>query len=97
MSEPTKTRLAHALRTAGFEELANRAEQGEFSDFESPHALPKIELVGALSSIYKNYGLPTETCQKAHNIAQAVMRGEYDDTKEESEAWLAKINTAKRK
>lgn len=85
--ESTKSKLAHALRAAGFEQLANRAEQGEFSDFEGPHAVPKVELVGELSRIYKNPVIASVVCQKAHVIAQQVMRGEFDDTKEEAEAW----------
>jgi hypothetical protein len=87
MMESTKVRLAHALRSAGFEQLANRAEQGEFSDYEGPHITPKVELVGELSKIYKNNSLAAATCQMAHNIASQVMRGEFDDTEEEARAW----------
>lgn len=87
VKEPTKIKLAHALRSAGFEQLANRAELGEFSDFEGPHALPKVELVGELGKIYKNPSIAADICQKAHVIALQVMRGEFDETKEEAEAW----------
>jgi hypothetical protein len=87
MSEPTKALLANALRAAGLGSLADRAATGEFSDFESEHELPKLELIGALSKIYKNGNISAGVCQRAHAIAQAVMRGEWDDTADEAEAW----------
>jgi hypothetical protein len=87
MAEPTKLRLARMLRDNGFPVLAERAEEGEFSDFESDHALPKIELVGLLADIYKHSPDP-KRCQRAYDLAQMVMEGEFDETKEEGEEWF---------
>jgi len=87
MTEPTKLRLAHALRSAGFEALANRAETGEFSDFDSPHATPKIILARELAKIYQNYSLTSPVMAAAARIAVEVKDGKWDDSKEEAEAW----------
>lgn len=74
--EPTKARLARVLREADLVELAALAERGQFSDFESPHDLPKVELVKALQKA------------KRMDLAQRVMGGEFDDSREEAEAWF---------
>jgi len=84
--ETTKLRLAIRLQEIS-EELAKRAEAGEFSDFESDHALPKIELVGCLNRIYKDSG-NLKRAQLAHNLAREVMEGKWDETKEEAEEWF---------
>lgn len=78
MTEPTKVRLARELQKAGFEAFAVRAESGEFDDYESPHATPQVALVVALNAI--------DTAE-AHAFAKRVIRGEFDGTKEEGEAW----------
>lgn len=76
-STPTKERLALALEAAGFAILAARARTGEFSDFESPHAMSKVTLVHAL----RQEGPTGKT------LAQRVIAGEFDDTEEESRTW----------
>lgn len=73
----TKERLAQALHAAGLFDLEKRARAGEFSDFESEHATPQMELVHALQT----------RGQAAHAFAARVMDGEFDDTTEEAEAW----------
>jgi len=73
----TKERLAQKLHSLGLLELERRARQGEFSDFEGPHATPKVVLVQELTGI-----------TNAAELRQQVMDGEYDDTKEEAEAWF---------
>ncbi len=75
--ELTKERLAEALDEAGFPDLSTRARTGEFSDFEGPHATPKVELVTELLKM-TNGGV----------FAKRVIAGEFDDTREESEAWF---------
>lgn len=84
--ETTKLRLAIALRGIS-DELIERAEAGEFSDFESEHATPKVVLVGCLSAIYKS-STNLKRAQAAYNLARDVMEGKYDETKEEAEAWF---------
>jgi hypothetical protein len=81
----TKLRLAIRLQEVS-SDLAKRAETGEFSDFESNHAVPKIVLVGLLNDIYKSTA-NLKRGQMAYNLAREVMEGKWDDTKEEAEAW----------
>lgn len=76
----TKDFLAQELRTAGLEDLAKRAETGEFHDFESPHAMPEMMLVGELAAI----GTP-----EADALRRRVINGDFDANYEESEAWAA--------
>lgn len=80
MSEPTKEKLAAALRAEGFVALAERAHAGEFDDFESEeHDLPKVALVAALLAL---------DTPAAERFAARVTDGEFDNTREEAEAWL---------
>ena len=81
---PTKERLAQKLHSLGLLDLEKRCRDGEFSDFESKHACPKIELVGALKG---HYGDPPYS-EPAFRLAQEVMEGKWDDTKEEADAWF---------
>ncbi len=76
MSEPTKERLARTLREAGLEDLAQRAAAGEFDDYESPHAMPQLELILEL-------GKRDQT-----ELIDRVSEGEFDGTLEESQAWF---------
>jgi len=84
--QTTKLRLVIRLMEIS-EDLAKRCESGEFSDYESNHACPKIELVGCLSKIYKNT-TNLKRGQLAYNLAQEVMEGYWDETREEAEAWF---------
>lgn len=77
MPEPTKVHLARALQEAGFPDLAARATNGEFDDYEAVHALPKLVLVTAL---YQR-GQPGKV------FGERVKAGEFDNTKEEAQAW----------
>jgi hypothetical protein len=75
----TSERLANRLREVGLLELSDRARQGEFSDFESPHAMPKMILLRELH----RFPFPP-----ARAITQEVANGDYDDTKEEADIWF---------
>ena len=75
---PTKERLAQRLRSLGLFDLEDRARKGEFSDFESEHATPKVQLVFALRS----------RGDEAIKLAIEVQNGDWDDTDEEAEAWF---------
>lgn len=79
---PTKERLAQALHAVGLFDLEKRARTGEFSDFEGPHAMPKVELARELG---KYNTAPQDTLVR--KLRQRVMDGDFDDTKEEGEAW----------
>lgn len=87
MKLPTRLRLAAALREAAaqaqpqnaakYEAFAQRAETGEFDDFADTHVCPIMQLYGELTSA----GFT--------KFAARVRDGEFDATKEESDAWAA--------
>jgi hypothetical protein len=76
MSTPTTERLALALEAAGAPaEMIQRARAGYYDDFKSPLAMPETQLLADARAA----GLET--------IAQGVLAGEWDATKEESDEW----------
>jgi hypothetical protein len=80
MADPisTKERLAAALREAGAPSgMVKRAEAGAYDDYESDSATPIADLIAHA----REYGL--------EDIAQRAMRGEFDGSKEEADAWAA--------
>lgn len=82
MSEkPTWERLAEALFEAGFSELGARARRGEFDDFRSPHAFPKIELVRLL----------VKRGQRGRDFTERIKAGEFDNTEREADAWAQSL------
>lgn len=80
MSEslPTKERLARAMEQAMCPvPLIAAARAGRYDDYESDLAMPLVELVGELRALGQ------------HALAERVVAGEFDGTKEESDAWAA--------
>jgi hypothetical protein len=85
MSTPTKLRLATALREAAvqaqphnaakYEAFAKRAETGEFDDYADTYTCPITQLYTELMAAGFN------------KFAARVANGEFDATKEESDAW----------
>ena len=78
MSEPTKLRLAATLREHGLNEMAACAADGYYDDFESPLALPILQLVQDLRARGRQF----------YDLAERAMGGEWDGTLEESSAWF---------
>jgi hypothetical protein len=76
----TKDRLAKALREADMPAMADLAETGLYDDFLSSLDLPQLALMKALDSV----GTPAAAAIRAR-----VINGEFDATKEESDAWAA--------
>lgn len=73
----TKEKLAEDLRKANApDDMVQRALQGYYDDYESPLATPIHRLVNDAIE----WGLM--------DIANKARNGDYDGTKEESEAWL---------
>lgn len=73
----TKERLATELEKAGAPEwMIKNARNGQYDDFESGHAAPITRLVEDAHSV------------RLHDIAARAVDGEFDSTKEESEAWF---------
>lgn len=85
MIETTKLKLAIRLQKIS-PDLAKRAEAGEFSDFESEQAMPKVLLVQLLRGVASSSS-NLKRISEATKLAREVMDGEWDDTKEEAEAW----------
>lgn len=75
----TKDKLAAAILDVATEHrhyrMADKAAQGYYDDYLSPLATPCVQLVKDA----RQFGL--------HTIAERAMAGEFDGTKEESEAW----------
>ena len=81
--QPSSEKLAQALEATkipGLELLAARARRDEFHDFVGPHAMPQHVLVDELRKVGG---------RAAKDIANRVIKGEFDATKEESDAWIA--------
>jgi len=84
--EKTKLRLAIRLQEISHE-LAERAEEGEFSDYESDYATPKVRLVGCLRAISKTT-TNLKRKQLADILESEVIGGDWDETREEAEEWF---------
>lgn len=76
MTEPTKHRLAAVLRERGLLDMALKAAQGVYDDYESELATPCVQLVTDLKAA------------GANDLAARAMNGEWDGTTAESEAWF---------
>lgn len=74
----TKDKLAVELSKIDQLDLAAKAAAGYYDDFLSPLALPCMQLVADLAKA----GTPA-----ALALRQRAMDGEFDCSKEESEAW----------
>ena len=74
----TKDFLAQEPRTAGLDEMADRAASGWYHDFLSPLDLPCQQLETDLRAI----GTPAAMALRARHL-----NGEFDASSEESEEW----------
>jgi hypothetical protein len=78
MTEPTTEILARALEEVNApQEMIYKARAGYYDDYKSPLAMPEMQLLKDA----RMYGL--------ESIAQGVIAGKWDGTKEESDAWAA--------
>lgn len=78
MTEPTSETLALALEEAGAPpDMIRRAREDYYHDFQSPLAMPEMQLLADA----RHHGLTS--------IAEGVMEGRWDASKEESDAWAA--------
>lgn len=76
----TKDMLAAALRAADLPAMADQAATGFYHDFLSPLDIPEMQLLHDLAKV----GTPA-----AIALRNRVMDGEFDASKEESDAWAA--------
>lgn len=83
MTIPTTERLARALEEKldlplpGLRDMIRKARDGYYDDFKSPIAMPCLQLYSDLQAL----GLG--------EMAARAANGEWDATKEESDAWAA--------
>lgn len=75
---PTSEKLAKALEEAGLNDMAQKAREGYYDDFKSPLTAPIIQLVEDLHAVGGQ-----------ENLIELAKLGEFDATKEESDAWFA--------
>lgn len=76
----TKDKLAQELRNIGLEGMAAFAEQGKYDDYLSDSATPINDLVNELAKVGSVEALA---------LRRRAIDGEFDATKEESDAWAA--------
>jgi hypothetical protein len=74
---PTHERLARHLEWRGAKHLADNARKGWYSEFNSFHPTPKLLLLTHLKKA------------ALFDVAKHVLAGEYDDSKQEADAWAA--------
>lgn len=87
---PTKVRLAEEMRLCAvqdpsraelFEALAKKADAGDYDDYESESVTPIGDLAKDLAKI---------GTKDAMWLRRRAIRGDFDGTKEESDAWAKK-------
>jgi hypothetical protein len=87
--EPTNEYLARVLTAAGLDDMATRARAYHFDDFRAPDDIDcgdnMIRLHHELLSISTKS--TRDQRLRLRVIANAVVEGEFDSTKEESEQW----------
>lgn len=76
----TKDKLAAALRKAGLNEMAGKAEAGYYHDFLSPLDTPCIQLAADLAEA---------GTREAMALRARHLNGEFDASREESNHWAA--------
>ena len=76
LDEPTKVKLHRVLLEAGLPDMADKALEGYYDDYESPVAAP----IGALVADLRSQG--------REDLARRAIDGEWDATKEEGAAWF---------
>ena len=89
--EHTTVKLANALREIPGvpQEMLKRATDGYYHDYLSPLATPEIRLVADLSELAARPATPRKSRPLLREMAQRVINGEFDASKEESDAWAA--------
>lgn len=91
MSEHTTAKLARALSAIPGvpKAMVQRAIDGHYHDFLSPLTFPEIQLVSDLRELASLPATPAASRPLLRELAQQVVDGEFDASKEESDAWAA--------
>lgn len=85
----TKDILAAELRKAGLTAMADKAATGYYHDFLSPLDTPCVQLAHDLSTFANAPSLSEPRRLEVRTLLARHMNGEFDASKEESEAWDA--------
>jgi hypothetical protein len=86
--EHTTTKLGRALREADAPAaMIARAERGYYHDYLSPLALPELGLVTELRRVAGEPGRRSLSRAALLAVAEAVIDGQFDASKAESDAW----------
>ena len=88
--EHTTVKLARALeKIPGVPaDMIQRARDGYYHDYLSPLATPEIQLVADLRGLAARPATPRNSRPLLRAMAKAVIDGEYDASKEESDEWM---------
>ena len=91
MSEHTTIKLAKALGEIPCvpKDMLQRAINGYYHDYLSPLAMPEMQLVADLRELAALPSTPRDSRPLLRAMAQWVIDGEFDASKEESDAWAA--------
>lgn len=89
MSEHTTVKLAKALGAIPGvpRDMIQRAIDGYYHDYLSPLATPEIQLVADLRALASQPATPRDSRPLLRQMAERVIDGEFDATREESDAW----------
>ena len=91
--ELTSEYLGRVLDEVRLGDMATRARLGHFSDFSCPadiaDGMETIRLVNELAAAAKAQAIANVNRKRILVVREAVMQGEFDDTKEESDRWAA--------
>jgi hypothetical protein len=88
-SERTTAKLARALEAIPGvpEEMIERARTGHYHDYLSPLDFPEMQLVADLKELAARPGTPRNSRPLLRDLAKAVINGDHDASKEESDEW----------
>lgn len=87
--KPSKVLLAEALaQVPGMPPvMLQRAVDGYYHDYESPLAMPEVQLVTDLRVLRAEPTTGPKAKAMLSTLAQRVTAGDFDATREESDAW----------
>jgi hypothetical protein len=87
--EHTTAKLSRALEAIPGvpPEMIERARNGHYHEYLSPLDTPEIQLVADLRELADRPATPRNSRPLLRDLAKAVINGEHDASREESEAW----------
>ena len=88
MTARTSEKLAQVLHAVALFDLEKMARQDMFHDFLSDYDLPELELEARLRAA-RDACPDAERAARIEAVRQRHMAGEFDASKEESDAWAA--------